>query len=100
MSRPQLSRLIVEGDYRRDPALTKCSLGFNSHLLLGSPRVEEWQKRYFALDPLLSNSAKEWQNPYLGCIPCGLALSPSGPNRFKGQLCAALSDGHCTYRCL
>ena len=42
--RPSGALLIVEGDDRGDPALSKWSLGFNSRLVLGSPRGEVQQK--------------------------------------------------------
>ena len=41
---PQLLLLIIEGDISGDPALTKWSLGFDSWLVLGSPRVNAQQK--------------------------------------------------------
>ena len=49
--------LIVEGVYRGDPALTiKCVFGFDSWLVLGSPRVEVQRKCSQVLIPCSPDS--------------------------------------------
>ena len=49
---PQYPLLIVKGD----PVIDYKLYGFNSQLILGALRVEEWQKRSLGLCPQLSDS--------------------------------------------
>ena len=51
----QYPMLVMIGD----PGLTYWSVGFNSWLVLGPPRVEEWQDLSVGFDALLSNSVTQ-----------------------------------------